>query len=530
VPLPAPEPQQPPARLELPGKVQPPPQLPVLSQGVRFQARGFRFAGNTVFKDADLQALAAPLVGSSIGNSELDELRLAVTRKYVEAGYINSGAVIPDQDVSDGIVTLQIVEGRLGEIILGGAHRYDEDFLRARIRYGARGLLNVNSLQGHMQVLLQDPLIERISAELAPGAQPGEAVLRTDVTSAPLFVAGVTLSNERSPAVGADQAEVLVSARNLFGRGDTLYLRPGYTEGLRDLVLGFGLPLNAAGTALSLRAQRSRSRLVEWPLNELDIVARSRSLELGLSHPIVATPRRTINLTGWLARRDTRSFLLGEPSRFVGAPDGHVRVSVLRLGADGVDRSSAHVLAARLQVSYGLDAFGSTIAGSGVADSRFTALLAQMQWVQRLGGTSGYVVARADSQRANDALPGSEKYALGGADSVRGYRKDLLVRDNGWLASIEYRHVLGHLPWSGAGSGEGPILAAVFFDTGRAWNRNDPASATRISSIGPGLRWEPLRGAELQLYYGKALKDIATPTRTAQDRGLHLRVGFTRPF
>jgi hypothetical protein len=35
---------------------------------------------------------------------------------------------------------------------------------------------------------------------------------------------------------------------------------------------------------------------------------------------------------------------------------------------------------------------------------------------------------------------------------------------------------------------------------------------------------------ELQAYYGKALKDVSTPTRTTQDRGLHLRFGFTRPF
>jgi hemolysin activation/secretion protein len=530
VPLPAPEPAQPPPRLKVPEAPPRPHEEPLLSQALRFEARGFRFTGNTVFPTAELQALAAPLVGRSIGNLDLDELRLAITRKYVEAGYINSGAVIPDQDVADGIVTLHVVEGRLSAIALGGAHRYDEDVLRKRIAYGARGPLNVNTLQEHMQVLLQDPLIERIAAELAPGAEPGEAVLRVDVTSAPVWVAGATLSNERSPSVGADQAEAHVLARNLLGRGDTLYLRPAYTDGVRDLVFGASVPVHAAGTALHLRAQRTRSHLVEWPLNELDIVARSRSLELGLSHPLIAAPSRTLSLNGWLARRDTRSFLLGEPSRFAGAPDGRVRVSVLRVGADGVDRSAAHVLAGRLQLSHGLDAFGATVADGGVPDSRFTALLAQLQWVLRVPGSDGYVVLRADAQRANDALPGSEKYALGGVESVRGYRKDLLVRDNGWLASIEYRHLLGHLPWAGGGSDTGPLHAAVFFDTGRAWNRAEPASGQRLASIGPGLRWEPAPGAEVQLYYGKALKSVTTLTRTAQDRGIHFRVGISRPF
>ena len=70
----------------------------------------------------------------------------------------------------------------------------------------------------------------------------------------------------------------------------------------------------------------------------------------------------------------------------------------------------------------------------------------------------------------------------------------------------------------------------MFADVGRAWNRDDPAGGTRIYSIGSGVRWEPVAGMELQAYYGKALKDVSTPTRTTQDRGLHLRFGFTRPF
>jgi hemolysin activation/secretion protein len=531
VPLPVPEPEQPPARLKLPQEP-PLPSAPTLSQGVRFEARGFRFYGNTLVSDAELQAIAEPFVGRSIGNAELDELRVRVTRRYVDAGYINSGAVIPDQDVSEGIVAMRIVEGRLGDIALGGTHRFDPDFLRARIRRGAPGVLNVNRLQEHMQVLLQDPLIERISAELGPGAELGEAVLRADVVSAPLFLAGVMFNNERSPVVGADQVEGFVAVRNLLGRGDIFSIRPGYSEGLRDVAFAISLPLSAGGTTLHLRGQRTRSRIVESPLDQLDISARSRSLEIGLSQPIVTRPRQTLNATGWLVRRDTRNFFLDEPSPFIpGAPDGHLKTSVARLGLDGVDRTQDRVLAARLQVSYGLDAFGATISGAGTPDSRFTAWLAQAQWVQRIAALGGHTIVRAELQRANGTLPSSERYSLGGVDNVRGYREDLLVRDSGWLMSFEYRHPVGYLPWSGsAAPGEGSIHLALFADVGRAWNRHDPAGGTRIYSVGPGVRYEPVAGMELQLYYGKALKDVPTPTRTAQDRGVHFRLGYTRAF
>jgi len=531
VPLPAPEAVRPAPRIEVPALPTVP--QPRLSEGIHFRARGFRFEGNTVVAEAELQALAAPYVGRELGNAELDALRLAITRRYVEAGYINSGAVLPDQDVQDGIVVFRVVEGRLAEIVLGGPHRYDPAFLRDRIALGAPEVLDINRLQEHLQVLLQDPLIERIRAELAPGAALGEAVLRADVVSAPTFLGSIAASNERSPSVGADQIEAFLAARNLLGRGDVLTLRPAFTQGVNDYAASYVLPLTPGGTALQLRAERTRSRIVESPLDELDIYARSRSYELGLTHPLVALPRTSLNLSGWFARRETRSYFLGEPSPFIpGAPDGRTKLSILRLALEGVDRSPERVAAARVQLSQGIDAFDATVSGRGTPDSRFTAVLAQLQWVQRVQENRSYFVARAEVQQANDLLPGSERYAIGGADSVRGYRKELIVRDSGWFGSIEYRHLLGHLPWSAhdAVAAEGPLHLALFTDAGRGWNHSSPAAALRIYSIGAGLRWEPAPGMDWQVYYGKALKDVDTPTRTLQDHGVHLRFAYTRAF
>ena len=130
-PLIAPEPRPAP---KPPGIVIPPPAAtpssPTLSLGARVQARAFRFVGNTVVADADLQAIAAPFVGLQIGNAELDDLRVRLTRRYVDAGYINSGAVIPDQDIGGGVITFEIVEGRLTEIVVGGDNRFRAGYLR----------------------------------------------------------------------------------------------------------------------------------------------------------------------------------------------------------------------------------------------------------------------------------------------------------------------------------------------------------------------------------------------------------------
>lgn len=508
------------------------PAAPTLSQGARVLARAFRFVGNTVVAENDLQALAQAFVGRELGNAELDDLRIRLTRRYVDAGYINSGAVIPDQDVSSGIITFQIVEGRLAEIQVGGNNRFRPGYLSDRLALGAGQVLNINRLQERMQLMLQDPQISRMAGELAPGVQRGNAALRVDVTGAPAFIAGAALSNERSPAVGADQTDLFFGTRNLLGLGETFTLRAAGTSGLRDYFAGYTVPLNAAGTLFQLRHQRTYSQVVEAPFNQLAIGARSTSTEIGIAHPVVEHPQHSLTATALVAHRSTQALFLGLPSPFIpGVPDGHTTVGALRLGLDWVDRSADRVFAARAIVSHGLSAFGATV-GDGFPDSRFTSLLTQLQWVQRAFGGAGQWVLRVEGQFTDSPLLGSEKYSIGGIDSVRGYRKDVMVRDTGWFGSVEYRHTVGHLSLRpNAEAGEGAVRLALFVDMGQARDRaGTNPSPSFLASYGPGVRWEPLPGIEVQAYRGIAQKNITTPTRTSQDRGLHLRVSLVRPF
>jgi POTRA domain, ShlB-type len=114
-------PEQPP-EFELPPLPRPPPereQRP--STGARVFVREFRLTGNTVFSDQELAAVLEPYTGRAIATEELLDARDAVTRLYIERGYVSSGAVIPDQDVVGGVIEIRIVERvRSGA---GRAHR-----------------------------------------------------------------------------------------------------------------------------------------------------------------------------------------------------------------------------------------------------------------------------------------------------------------------------------------------------------------------------------------------------------------------
>jgi hemolysin activation/secretion protein len=240
-----------------------------------------------------------------------------------------------------------------------------------------------------------------------------------------------------------------------------------------------------------------------------------------------------INGSVTLARRTTRATFLGEPSPFIpGAPDGRTVITVARFGLDGVERTPTDVVAGRVLLSRGLDRFNSTVIDdSDLPDSRFTAVLGQFQWVRLLTRETQLLV-RTDGQWSNQPLLGSEKYSIGGLDSVRGYRRDYAVRDKGWFASVELRHLIANVPVrANPAPNEGAVRLAAFVDTGQAWDINGPGrSETTLTGVGPGIRWEPAPGAEFVFYYGIALKDAPTPTRELSDKGIHFRFLVSHAF
>lgn len=142
------------------------------------------------------------------------------------------------------------------------------------------------------------------------------------------------------------------------------------------------------------------------------------------------------------------------------------------------------VIAARSQFSLGIGAFNATI-NENEPDSRFFAWRGQAQWV-RLLAPETLLLIRGDVQLASTTLLASEQFGLGGINSVRGYRQDLLLADNGALASVELRLQIMRLPqWDGV------MQVTPFFDLGTAWNNSssrDKNNTNTLASVGLGLR------------------------------------------
>lgn len=527
--FPPPPPPSPLPQPVLPPVPPPPPEEQERLPVPRVFVRQIKVTGSTVVSAEALAAVTAAYENRFVTSADLEALRLALTRLYVNAGYINSGAVLPDQTVTDGVITYQIIEGELTEVTVEGNRWFRTSYLRQRLALDITPPLNIGAVQERLQRLQQDDRIERLDAELRPGVRLGESVLHVRVEERLPFFVALEFNNYQSPTVGAERGLLTVAHQNLTGHGDMLSFTYGRSAGL-DLQVdtSYTLPLTPRDTTLSLRYQRNDASVVEERFAPLDITSRSEIFTLTLRHPLYRTLRQEFALALSGEYLESQTFLLGEPFSFsAGADNGKTRDTALRLSAEWLDRTPHQVIALRSRLSLGIDALGATIHDStAIPDGRFLAWLGQVQWGRRLGARDLQLLVRLDIQLTTEPLLPLEQIAIGGRFSVRGYRENTLVRDNGLIGSLESRFpLIRNTRWAEV------VQVVPFVDAGWGWNQKVATpEPTLLVSIGLGLRWTatfrtvvPLR-MQFEVFWGYKLKDVEDRGGDLQDHGVHLQI------
>ena len=502
-----------------------------LDSVARLFVRGFRFEGNSAFSNEELGKVIESYTNREITSGDLGEARRAVTLHYINHGYVNSGAVLPDQNPTNGIVTMRLVEGNLSGIEVRGNHWLRDGFVTSRLRRWDGPPLNVNELQEGLQLLRQNPNVRQINAELKPGTAPGEGILDVRVVDQQPFRVGLQADNHRPPSVGAEQISLLLSDLNLTGNSDVLSVEYGIANsgegsfgfsGLDNLEASYTLPLNRYDTTIGVHGSRFDTSIVEESFASLDIASETVSYGIFLRQPFFQTANHEAALGVSFDRRQNDSELLGEPFNVSpGAIDGRMIVSVLRLSQEWIGRSQNRVLALRSVFNIGLDVFDATHSGAE-PDGQFFSWLGQAQYVRRLFNTQNQLIFRLTGQWTDEPLLALEQISVGGAQTVRGYRENSLVRDRGIVSSVEFR-----APVLFNKTGAGIVHVAPFFDFGGAWNIRNSPEPTTIYSAGVGLSITPNKRLNAELYWGYRIRHVETPNdRNAQDLGLHFRINF----
>jgi len=447
--------------------------------------RQIRILGSTVFSDAELQQAVASYLGKPAKIQDLFAIRSIITDLYIRKGYLTSGAFLPvqSQDFNNGIISVQIIEGELERININGLDRLQENYVRSRIAQSGQSPINISQLEEGLQLLQADPLLKTLRAELKSGTTVGRNILDIELQESQPWVSYKTIENRESPSVGSLGIYASLDHRNLTGVGDTLGVDIGGSEGTRKYGIRYNLPINPEDE-LQFRYNYNTSRIIEQPFASLDINSRSQTISLGYRHFIFRHPNRELSLGLTFEQRDSRDFLLGDiPFSFAaGADNGRTTVNVLRFGQEWIERDTNQVLSLRSQFSLGLGILGATV-NDAIPDARFFSWQGQFQWVQALEKET-IAILRLGAQLTTDALLPIEQFGLGGIGTVRGYRQNLYVGDNGIFGNAELRLPIFR------NEAIGLIQVVPFCDTGMVWSNSPNSFSGSLASVGLGLRWE----------------------------------------
>ncbi|WP_227788684.1 MULTISPECIES: ShlB/FhaC/HecB family hemolysin secretion/activation protein [unclassified Nodularia (in: cyanobacteria)] len=511
----------------------PPPQIPDSTllesdPDAKFLVERIAVVGSTVFSPEDFAAITDSFVKREISFAELLQIQDAIAKLYTDNGYVTTGALIPPQTVEAGVITIQVVEGSLTEIQIVGNRRLRNQYIRDRILLGAGKPLNLPKLLEKLQLLRLDPRIQNLSAELQMGVAPGTNILRVEVEEADTFSLTTTLDNGRSPSVGSFRRGVELREANLLGLGDTLNVAYANTEGSNTIHLDYALPINAQNGTIWFGLNRGWNNVIEEPFSVLDIQSNIKSYEIGYRQPLIQKPTQEVAVGLSFSRQASQTKLgLDDIGGFALSPgadaDGNTKISALRLTQEYTQRNNQQVFAARSQFSLGVDWFDANI-NQDAPDSRFFAWRGQTQWVRKLAPETLFL-ARGDFQLAATSLVPLEQLGLGGQVSVRGYRQDTLLTDNGVLLSAELR-----LPVLRAAKIGGVLQVTPFIDIGKGWNTQgeNPSTSTLIGT-GLGLLWQQGNNFSARLDWGIPVISVEGDRRSLQEQGLYFSIRYS-PF
>ena len=537
-PSPMPQPMLPPAEELLPQS--PTPNLPIQpatpgNSPTAITIKKFEVIGSSVFTPAELDRITRKYTNRPIEFAELLQVANEITQLYVSEGYINSGAYIPGNqsfDAQGGTIAVKVIEGRVEDILVTGTQRLNPNYIKSRIGLGTGKVLKIDRLIESLRLLQLDPLIKTIGTELVSGQQAGTSIVQIRITEAPNWQVGLNIANNRTPSVGESQVQVSVAQNNLSGLGDSIVATYGMSPASGIFDISYTLPLNPHNGTLRLQYSNSNSRVIEAPFDRLDINSNGQDLGLTYRQPLIQTPATEFAVGVTLAQRQTNTgYLQSVIGEQVGYPspgadaNGGIRVTAVRLFQDYTVKDTQQVLAWRSQLSLGIDALNATN-NSSSPDSKFITWRGQAQYVRALAPNSLFVV-KVESQLADRPLLAIEQLGFGGQDTVRGYRQDLLLVDNGIVASAEVR-----LPIFTAAESRQVLQIVPFLDFGWGWNKlaNTNPNPNAIASAGLGLRYQNNDGFSAKLDYGIPFNPTDAIKRTGQERGFYFSLNYNRSF
>ncbi len=476
-----------------PPKAAPPIDIPDIGQStpppganeVRFVLTDLLVLDSTVYSDEELLPLWEDLLGQEITLNQFYGIAAAITIKYRNDGYILTRALVPPQEIIDGVAEIEVVEGYIDNVVIEG----EPSGSMAQIDDKVQAILDSQPLHADVlerNLLLLNDLPSMIAQSiLRPSiTTPGASELVIVLEEAK-YSAAVTADNRGSRFLGPYQFGASGRLDNVLGLYESTELEVVGTAQLSELkfaALTHTQQIGTDGTTLTIIGSITDTEPGST-LDVLNVEGRSEAITATLSHPLIRSRRRNLSIVGGFDYRNSETDVLG----FTSSDD---RIRSLFVGGtyDFIDEFRGITLLGG-ELRQGLNIFGASETGSANlsrADGRsdYTKVVGSLRRKQSLG--PGWSLSAAfTGQYSFSELLASEECGLGGQEYGSAYDPFEISGDHCLAARFELQY---------GDASELEFLDSYevygFYDVGAIWQIDGTASDKResLASAGVGVR------------------------------------------
>ena len=451
---------------------------PIAPGGAAVILNAVKLSGNSVFSEETLRAALGDVTGKTFDLAGLRGLAQRITDVYQAGGYPFARAILPPQDLANGDLRIDVIEGRYGVVQAQG----DDSGLARQATAFLDGLLPGSVIASapleRAALLLDDLPGIQTSATMRPGTQAGTGDLIVQVARDQRVRGDIGLDNAGSRYTGKNRVRANVDINSPFLLGDQLTVRALLSEEKLWLgSLGYSLPLGTSGLRGNVGYSHTSYELAK-EFASLHANGTAKVASAGLSYPILRSQKANLTLIATYQSKDLHDNR-DSTQTYESKSSQSMPLALqfdYRDAFDGITYGSASWTPGKLKLDAGL-----TAVDDYKSNGRFHKVNLDVVRLQSL--PAGFnLMAHLSWQQANKNLDSSEKLSLGGASGVRAYPSGEATGDEGGLVQLELRYDAGaYTPYA-------------FMDAGRITVNAKPVVAgdnrRSLSGGGLGLRYQ----------------------------------------
>ncbi|MGB1236681.1 MAG: ShlB/FhaC/HecB family hemolysin secretion/activation protein [Pseudomonadales bacterium] len=476
--------------------------------GRKVKIERVEFSGHTVFSTEQLNQVIEEELDREHSFIGLKNLATRITRHYRQMGYLMATAYLPQQDISDNVLKVEILEGILGELTVDIDGRMSADRLRRYFDSLEDKPLTSAQIERKLRLLTDRGV--KVQGTFSPGESLGSTNFNVKATEQPLLQGNVSVDNKGNRYTNAVRAGTVLQLNDPAGYGGR-YLLSLVSGGAkyRYVALDGDVPIGYDGLAVKFGYSNTHYELGE-EFAALDAEGKSDNFKVGLHYPW----RRSLNSNIY---SDINYRLSRFDDETLGTATSDRKIKSVDASLFGDFSSPGKRTDWRFKVEAGdvEDKAQNDPTEGGFAKLELS--LKHNQFVFDKFRVQGSI----SGQHTNDNLSSAHKFALGGADAVRAYPQGEGLVDTGILSSLEIFYQ-ANPSWTFSG-----FVDAGVGDAKKHPSASDTDNTKALSGIGAAAVFRHKSLGNLSMTAAWRTDSEAT---TAPDRQPRLWLQWTRPF